>query len=155
MTTIAWDGVEVAADSQCSQGGQKWFGEKKLFKFDDVVASYAGREDYGTNFLIWVRDGMQTEDFPTFPAKDDAFDLIGLVFQNGKAFEFCDNGTAAERKPPFAWGSGSGIAKGAMAAGRSPREAVKIATKHDLYTGGAVRSMIVGEPKKRAKKKVR
>lgn len=143
MTTIAWDGETVAADKQSSQGDIKWFKEKKLFRFGDVVATYAGREDYGNRFLAWVQDGMDPEGFPDFPAKDDAFDLVGLVFKEDRVLEFCDNGTAAPRPKPFAWGSGAKLALGALLAGKSPKDAVRIASQHDLYSGGGVQSMAV------------
>lgn len=138
MTTIAWDGETLAADSQSTQGGHKWFKEKKIFRYGDKLVAYAGREDYGTAFLQWVKAGMEPGEFPEIPNNPEGFDLIGIVVSDRGVLEFCDNGSAAPRKAPFAWGSGSHFAIGAMEAGADARQAVKVACRRDLNTGGAV-----------------
>lgn len=45
-----------------------------------------------------------------------------------------------ERIVPFAMGSGAVYALGAMDAGASAKEAVKIASDRDIYTGGKIRT---------------
>lgn len=60
--------------------------------------------------------------------------------------------------PYYATGSGSLLALGAMAVGATSKQAVEAAIKHDLYSGGTVRTLSVSKlagkpPKKEVKKK--
>jgi ATP-dependent protease HslVU (ClpYQ) peptidase subunit len=49
----------------------------------------------------------------------------------------------SEFRGAYAIGSGSDFAMGAMLAGKTAAESVRIATKLDIYSGGAVRSIAV------------
>src|SRR5690606_24381759 len=62
-----------------------------------------------------------------------------LVAVNNQVFELSsDFAVTTERSGKYAIGSGGAGAIGALSAGASPREAVRIATLHDAYSGGTV-----------------
>lgn len=63
-----------------------------------------------------------------------------LIAVNGQVFEVSsDFAVTSERNGLYAIGSGGAVAIGALAAGATPQEAVKIATQYDAYSGGQVR----------------
>ncbi|MEE4626600.1 hypothetical protein V2K62_03170 [Pseudomonas alliivorans] len=75
----------------------------------------------------------------------------GFVVDNGKLMMVGhDDKTGVWRQPPDlanhdAIGSGSAYALAAMDMGASAEEAVKAAMKRDIYTGGTVRTVVIGE----------
>lgn len=54
-----------------------------------------------------------------------------------------DSMIPSEFRGAYAIGSGSDFAMGAMLAGKTAAESVRIATKLDIYSGGAVRTIAV------------
>lgn len=63
-----------------------------------------------------------------------------LIAVNDQVFEVSsDFAVTSERSGLYAIGSGGAVAIGALAAGATPQEAVKIATQYDAYSGGQVR----------------
>jgi 20S proteasome alpha/beta subunit len=136
MTTIAYrDGV-LAADTQMTAGGWIRPGRaKKLMRLEDgtllgICGTYA-------TALKAMSQAAAGEDVKT--VEDDTVVRIAPdgsidIFQAGASY-------ALEGAEFYAWGSGHSVALGAMHAGASAEEAVRIATLVDNETGGDVVSV--------------
>ncbi len=134
MTTIAWDGESLACDSMAITGGViDQYPTKKIFKKRDVYYLLAG--DYAQSLAVmdWLVDGKEKPEFP----KPD-YEVIAIQGSGGK----CYSGELYPYsiKPPFAVGSGSEFAYGAMLSGKTAKEAVETAIKLDPNSGGKVRT---------------
>lgn len=136
MTTIAWDGETLAADSQVTDDNFVWqHADKKIFKIRDFYLATAGDADQCMKFLDWFKN----RDISKFP---DGMDDVTVLVVGPKVCDLYGNGAIPTPiKPPFAIGSGSACAMGAMLAGAKARRAVQIASKLCKYTGGPVRTV--------------
>lgn len=151
MTTIVYDRItgELASDSQDTDGGMKR-SCKKLFKVGPLLIATAGGSYAGLVFVRW----MESQRDPLNPNWDDTPDLSNLseeedfecivvhpdrsYYTVNKLFvpyEHDDEGCCM--------GSGAKVAAGALHAGASVKEAVRIACKVDAYTSGRVQYMKV------------
>lgn len=142
MTTIVYrDGV-MAADTRlvlgsliCPGGIHKIAKTKK-----GALVGCAGSADNSHAFLAWA-DGKRTED----PPKDD--DADGLIVEpDGSILMYDGNGIFPVVNAPFAaCGSGARVAVGAMAMGATALEAMRIAMRCDVYTGGDIDLLTLGD----------
>lgn len=136
MTTVAWDGKTLAADSQVTIGNCRGHGTKLVSNEAGYVAAGAGNFCDVLPWLAWVAAGMDPEQQPT---SLDAESTLIIVPPRGAPLWFA--GTHIPIKLPrkkFAIGSGSDFAMGAMAVGADAVTAVKIAADHDVYTNRKV-----------------
>ncbi|MHC8386779.1 Ntn hydrolase family protein [Pseudomonas sp. MDT2-39-1] len=143
MTTIAYKDGVIAYDSRVTRGS--------LIDHDDFEKLIHRQ---GHRFLF-------TGSGPDFSALIDEFlgvklgdkplDANGLVVTNGR---LCQIGHDAESgfwmddvwaERPFAIGSGRDFALAAMDMGATAKEAVEMAAKRDIYTGGTIRTVIIDE----------
>lgn len=146
MTTIAYKDGILAGDSQMTRGDEKCIGVQKVFKTAHFLVGFAGSFSNVMPVYRWlteyerhVTDPAQMYlEWHTVPEYGDGYSLL-LVDRAGGIW------TAGKNNPPVyvpggfdATGSGSEFALGAMAAGASAPEAVAIAAKYDIYTGGLV-----------------
>lgn len=99
-----------------------------------AIGAVAGSVDVNShNFLKWVEDGCEND--PPLPGKSQVF----VLWDKTGLYEFNKSGSIPVPFTSFyAWGSGESIALGAMAAGANAVEAVNLAAKFDIYTGGKV-----------------
>lgn len=149
MTTIAWDGITLAADDQATTGVRKSFGEKKVHRAPDGVAIYGARVMLmgfsGTSgderhLIQYITEGkcssqaemheqiectaiLVTEDNRCFSVQKSADKKLPWIY---------------EKKAPYAIGSGADFAITAMHLGKDAVEAVIVASKLDAYTGSTV-----------------
>lgn len=139
MSTIACDGEILAADTQMSSDYIDAIEFKKIFKVEDgFYAGFAGECRVIVAVVEWLRGGDR-------PDVDKDADLTALLIRNGSGYTM--EAPFFKEYPialPAAAGSGSVFAIGAMDAGASAREAVEIAIRRDLSTGGKVRWMRIG-----------
>jgi ATP-dependent protease HslVU (ClpYQ) peptidase subunit len=155
MTTIAFDGRYIAADSLVSYGGKRsttqW---QKLIIEERVIFGFAGlaqnfeREligGYLNGFAGYKRVRNAVGHWCLRSQKEgDLPDLLGdgestlIVFERGRlsSFDGCAHGHS--KAAPDAFGSGSPFALGAMATGASAMEAVDAASRWDLLSGGDI-----------------
>lgn len=137
MTTIATDGYSMAGDGRSTRGDAISGGDrKKVYKLSDgSLIGAAGR----------TRDAERAiRALTANPAKPEEvrgdYTLMRL-YPDGSIWVHEDTLTAPIKvQPPFAIGSGWTPALGAMMAGATSREAVKIASKIDVHTGGKITS---------------
>lgn len=136
MTTIAYDGKSLAADSQCTTGGLKCRAVKIVKSPSGFLAAGTGDLNSILPWLRWVRRGLRPEEQPE---SLNSKSTIVIVDPRGRAHTFEG---AAVRTPLlekfWAFGSGAELALGAMAMGADARTAVKVACKFDVYTSGRV-----------------
>lgn len=140
MTTIAWDGKTLAVDSMVTSGGvvistkeQKLFLNVGRFK----AVAIAGSIVQLLPLIDWIREGENGD-----PPKMDDTDSVMCVTDKGLLLTFWHgySNTGQGCDGVSAGGNGYEIAMGAMDAGATAVEAVKIACKRNIYTGGRVRS---------------
>lgn len=131
-TTIAFDGTMIAFDSQTTEGNLKYFAPRlKVKRVGKHLVGTAGDVEAGMKFKDWFAD--QSKKFP------DISELqILIIDPQGKPFTYGASGARIELPTPTSIGSGGDIALGAMHAGKTAKEAVEIASRCDLYTGGEV-----------------
>lgn len=147
MTTITYKDGILAGDSQMSRGDEKCMGILKVGKTENFLLGFSGSFSNAPALYSWFLEneniGVENpvnlcqvwENVPNFGS---GFSLM-IVNRAGLIW------TASHEGPPVfipskydAAGSGSEFAIGAMAAGASAPEAVRIAAKYDVYTGGPV-----------------
>lgn len=131
MTTIAWCGKELAVDSQTTETYTKDYVPKM---WDWGRGKFCICGDYA-DYPIVQSSLNQDED----PVEHSKKSTVIWIDSNcpGKVF-YTEQKTTMEQVNPYAWGSGAAFALGAMAAGKTASEAVSIAAKYDIYTGGDI-----------------
>lgn len=146
MTTIAYDGNILAADSLISGGETEWneckiwstIWEKGNHKGISVFAG-AGALTEQNKFKRWVIDGMPNEK----PTIKEPIAILEIWVRHDclkKEIYRWDEELSVIMLPSAltAIGSGSHYAIGAMEANRNAFQSVAIAMKHDCQTGGLI-----------------
>lgn len=136
----------MACDLQFTDGTTKWKGKTKIYKFKahpliypvcDFIVGFAGT----ASDIISVAEFFSMPDVIKPPRIRGIF--RGLVLteeQDIFTFDHYAQWLAVNDKYA-ACGSGQTVALGAMAAGASPKEAIKHASKHDAFTGFGVKTL--------------
>jgi len=141
MTTIAANRNSIACDLQFTYGGNmKFKGVTKvldvppaacedIFNVDRCLIGFSGNADTWGEVVAWFYDTSQ---------KAPKCNGIEFLMLNSKHQLF--HGTNLRNwmllpEKHFAIGSGMDFAIGAMTSGKTPLEAVKVASKHDSKTG--------------------
>lgn len=144
MTTIALNNTQIASDRQATHsGGMKFRLKGKLFTFHQPLlypkpfhVGIAGNVDAFPDVLAFFADPSVYKRAPKFKGGEGV-----ILTEDGKMYTFGspDSWIKIDQRT-YAIGSGSHFAMGAMAAGATPYEAIKEATKLDPHTGmGVVR----------------
>ncbi len=156
MTTIAYDGESIAADSRMVQGESlivpRGVEKIRLIRAEGsrYVAAISGLPGLGMELVQHhiagrTLGGMSRLFCPTTRSEGDTASAIvaHLDAQGGvRVYSVDAAGLATEiTKGAFAIGSGREYALGAMASGASASDAVEVASKFDVFTGGPVRSV--------------
>lgn len=136
MTTIAWDGRTLAADTRNTNGNTAWCGEK-LHRLADGRL-FAGCSDAGAVIAAveWLNDPSQGK-----PQIDKETGFCGLLVKRDGSVWYVDRYLAPQRvsQPFIAAGSGRDFAMAAMHLGKSAVDAIEVAAEFDIYTGGPIR----------------
>lgn len=146
MTTIAFrDGI-MAADTQETDGNDSQHRCKKLFRCTDpkgkrVILGTAGGSFSGMIYVDHFRTGKPRPTTIEYIYEDEDFHI--LIWDGKKLFEvnWLWRPIQVPRPKFFAIGSGAPAALGAMHMGATAKEAVAVAKKIDIYTGGAIVAM--------------
>lgn len=133
MTTVAYrDGV-LAADTLTTANGNVDGYLPKISRVGRVLVGFAGSIPVGLKFRQWVADGMHGDS--PYEGGDTGNGLVvsdaGIVCWSGKGQWPVTTGY-------YALGSGSDIAMGAMEHGATAEEAVRIAARVNVDTGGEI-----------------
>lgn len=140
MTTIAVTKEEIGSDLQYTErGGYKWKGSPKVIKFPAHPLTYP-HSDFYMGFAGAADDIVRLSQFFRFPEETKPpriKDTRGAVLTE-EGIIFCwDNYDSWIRvnEPYYAMGSGSHYAIGALATGATVKEAIKVASTKDPFTG--------------------
>lgn len=142
MTTIAYrDGVLVC-DGQVTRNntiielnGRKWHVCK-----DGTCIAFAGDLMKFLPFIDWVEAGRNHDNVPSLKFNNDD-SCQAIVMTDQAVYEYDKDGFHVLGDEYCAWGSGAYVALTAMVLGMSAYEAVIVATKLDIYTGGTINVM--------------
>jgi len=144
MTTIAYDGKTLCIDSQTTTEVIHTRTTKKMWLDvgDFPCVAMCGNSADWAPALQWLRDGAKPNEWGS------CWDVAAwAVTKSGKVERYV-RGHPESVTSPDSDGSGAEIALGAMAAGATARQAMKIARGYDLYTGGKIRAYkILAQPK--------
>ena len=132
MTTIAWDGRTLAADKQSTWGGTPTR-TRKIFRAkhpDGRVMIYgcAGLTQECQAYTRWIDGEIEKPDFTDISIL--SIDQKGRIWYANQSMLWARIITKR-----WAIGSGCDYALGAMAAGKSAADAIRIASKLDVNTG--------------------
>jgi ATP-dependent protease HslVU (ClpYQ) peptidase subunit len=146
VTTVATDGVTLAADGRTTAGNEIVSDTmNKLHRLPDgSVVAEAGA---CTTALLAIEElsySIQEERHPKNLKGD--FTLLRL-YADGRCEVYWNELVGIVVPTPYAIGSGGEFARGAMAMGASATEAVRVATKLDSKSGGRARSLTPKESK--------
>ena len=138
MTTVAYKDGLLACDSLISMTDNINYGEKYLIT-DKHVWGFAGCRGNVLLFIEWINAGMDRKALPAI-AKDDGFSAIQIDRNDLTVSVWFPPQLIAQKinSDHEAIGSGGSIAMGAMGFGASAAEAVEVAARHDVYTGGPI-----------------
>jgi len=135
MTTIAWDGETLAADTRGTSGGLIDAGGVKAWRVGRLIV--AGSGPYATihRFREWVAAGMRNAS-PYECAESEGNGIV--IAPNGRVLCFGRRGPWNVPSAPYSLGSGEHLALGAMAMGATAAQAVRVAAQFDTCTGGEI-----------------
>lgn len=149
MTTIAYKDGIIAADSQVSLGSlicNNDFNKVQRFdsqEFGSVYVGAAGTLSHICEMFDFIATLFSGEEPDAIKFGSEHFQVVMLTedgeLKEGLLTESSTNILWIDCEQPYAIGSGSHIAIGAMAAGSTAEEAVKLASKHDCYTNDNVK----------------
>lgn len=155
MTTIVFADNELSGDGRCTIGDTILSDEiVKVYNINNRLVGFAGRYASGLKFLEWfegfdnahevqqqvpfvsvnIPELMEDEDFTGIVAYPEGYVML---FEGGKAFY--------EVQAPYVIGSGSDVALGALDQGATAEEAVRIACKRNVLSGGLVTTVTFDE----------
>ncbi|QNM98114.1 hypothetical protein [Chitinimonas koreensis] len=139
MTTIAWDGKTVAADTQANNTGLRSY-TKKLYRLaDGRIYGFTGEIQDGVSVYEWLNAGGRD----ARPHVSSSFAAL-LVCPDGRAYTMEDKLVLLAVYETFrAIGSGRNFAMGALVVGADAVQAVKAAIRLDVYSGGDIDALEV------------
>lgn len=135
MTTIAFDGKILAADSRMIGSHIVQTRYTKLFRHKGIIWGFCGDTQYAPIFERWVKAGMRHDAKPKI-REDSEFAV--LLIKKGRAYYYTDEFEATPAGVPAAIGSGGDYAIAAMLGGANARRSVQIASRLDPNTGGHI-----------------
>lgn len=122
MTCIAWDGLTLAVDRQCTSGSNK-FATNKLFKVEGCLVAICGDIAVALQCVEWLSTG----DGKWPPKKGDNVELVVIRDGDCYVYESDCRGFPIQVEGAYACGDGKDFALAAMHLGKSAREAVQVA----------------------------
>ena len=134
MTTIAWDGVLLAADRLMVNNGVRGW-TRKLFWHGDHALAITGNLSIGMEMVAWWQDGADPSKFPASnrDLNEGATLVVATPGTDLRIYESTPYPFTA--KAPYALGSGSMAAMAAMKHGANAAGAILTAAEIDIHTG--------------------
>jgi ATP-dependent protease HslVU (ClpYQ) peptidase subunit len=135
MTTIAWDGMVLAADTQGVFGEMVRVTSHKLFRLSNGSIIGASGSVQDTLLAVkWLNEGGKKPELDDFAAL--------LITVDGACFRVETKLMLQPIHEVFvACGTGRDFALAAMALGETSREAVMLAICYDIWSGGDVETL--------------
>lgn len=158
MTTVAFDGLTMAADKQCTIGTRKVRMKSKLRVLrDGTLVGGCGDPVMFGQFCDWLAG---EDDLPDWDEDNEMGDRVVdrlevmVVHPDGKIFLYDGRGHPVEMEEKvYAIGSGSDLALALMEkGGMTAQQAIEYAQSRDSGTGMGVDVITFPAPKKRRKR---
>ncbi len=141
MTTIAFDGTWLAADS-CSWSGGARRRVRKVFKVRAAdgrrfLVAFAGNGDFAISVLRWMEGRHARPDPLAFmPVAELELQCALVIDEKRRVWQLGNTLVySLMREKVYAFGGGQDFAWGALEAGASARQAIRIAMKRSNYAG--------------------
>lgn len=141
MTTIAWDGTTLAAD-RCSWSGGTRRQFKKVYKVKapdgrKFLVAFAGNGSFALAVLGWMRG---ERDRPTpldfIPTTELNTQLALVIDEKRRVWQLgCELTYTQAKERIYGFGGGQDFAWGALEAGATAAQAIRIAIKRSDYAG--------------------
>ena len=153
------DRIEIASDSQMTSGYEKDLNANKIVQVKDILIASAGSyptfklvcffyEHVYTEKINAIKDVVSFFIAYTKYCNENKIDKrthnenIFFLISNYKIFQFHSFDVCIVKNYAV-FGTGGRNAIAGLDMGLSPKEAVKLAIKHDLYCGGAVKNKVI------------
>jgi ATP-dependent protease HslVU (ClpYQ) peptidase subunit len=148
MTTIATDGITIAADSLTTYGNERGRRPaKKLHvrtRLDGTrIFAFSGAASMAIPVIEWFEAGAVAKDGVSGTDKEPWLMLV--LDREGMFNVYSGAPYVLPFDAPFAIGSGGDYALGAMMHGATAAESVGVAAKLDITTGGDVQVFNIAE----------
>ena len=163
MTTIAWDGVTLAADRQITtHDGYRiapGWGMTKIFQHSDYLIGFAGIVEHWERYrrhaqTLSLAQVLEENLPPEARLEESQFDVLIIGFDS-QVYTDLSGLIVPSTADAIAIGSGAEYALGALAAGASAARAVAIAARFSTFTGEATDLLCLPTPKPRPKKVIK
>lgn len=144
MTTIATDGVTIAADGRRTVGSERIEDNaSKLAVRDGRIFAIAGEWAIFPAAIDWFLRGAMPDAVPKSNDANGGWSLhvidMPLPQCQPRLTRVSSNAPYPEQYPfPQAFGSGCSYAQAALLCGQTPKQAVAIAAQLDVFTGGVI-----------------
>ena len=138
MTTIAFDGEYIAADTLINECGRVYGYTNKIHQVKGGLLAVTGDLVDGTLAVNWFNSGCPQNEKPKLESFTGLF-----IPDEGDPLEYSERLVPIFVVAPWVSGTGGLFALSAMKLGKSAREAVEFAAGIDLFTGGEVASIRV------------
>jgi hypothetical protein len=146
MTTIAYDGNMIAADTQCNSGFIEQQPVNKIHDCGECYLLTAGSTGAIKLWIEWYKEGCDKDEFKKIGFEENSVYVIEVNKKTRKARTWDSEfpvPTLDWSRAKTAEGSGRDFAMGAMLAGKGAGDAVVIASKLDKDTGGKIRTVVL------------
>lgn len=139
MTTIAVSRSEMAADSRTANEDGLIISDEtqKIVRIGGDIIGCEGDDDYITEFLTWYDGDFSPQGRPE-GIEHNQFAAVVLTAGGQLIKYFARCYPLVHSGPWLTLGSGQDIATGALAMGATPKQAVEIACRYNVWTGGPV-----------------
>lgn len=150
MTTVAFDGVVMAADTLAADGAGLKSVAYKIFELPDCVVGASGDAGQIANWVYDVKKFggdklpyILQKGYPTYNRDTDNNCFLVVSKSSKEIWVTSSGGFIKWHKPQHAIGSGRDFALAAMYLGRNAPEAVSVAKVFDVFTGGEIQQVKV------------
>ena len=134
MTTIAYkDGILASDSLASSESHVVGYCDNKVTIVGNKAIAFTGDLDDKDVFIKWVINKKGKK-----PQFENGFGVFVIDIDTKELTEYKDGERVDYKSDFYTMGSGSLVAIGAMAHGATAKEAVEIACKYNLHTGGEV-----------------
>ena len=159
-TSKALKKIQIACDSQMHDSQKKYLdglGRSKMIETKDWIITRVGATRIGVMLEHYAKQPtsglkgvfswwLKFQEYLINEAKiklhrDDGDELLLVDKKEKRVYLLSGKDYISEIKEFHAIGSGEPYAIAALELGKSPKEAVEIASKYDLYTGGEVKTI--------------
>lgn len=149
MTTVAWDGTTLAVDRRATVGSFAYTASKahkiKRPGFASEIVAWSGSQETGLALAKWYEFGMDMTLWPKRDQDSESWSRLIVVTVSGiVAYESLPI-DVQNLEPFMAWGTGRDFAMGALACGKTAREAVEVACRFDIYSGNGSEEFTLDE----------